>query len=99
MLFLIMCSWILVVSSVDILRVLGLPFLAVIGVTTFSSMWMSFGVSLHSSIGLNPVSMLSWIFSDSLLLASAISIKILSFFGGIISLSSGRYKGIVHSIL
>lgn len=94
-----MCSWILVVSSVDILSARGHPFLAVIGVIIFSSMWMSFGVSLHSSMGRNPVSMLSWIFTDSFLLASAMSINILSRFGGMISLSSARYSGIVHSIL
>jgi len=54
-----MCSWIRVVSSVDIFRVLGAPFFAVIGVTVLSSICTSHVLSLHSSIGLSPVSMLN----------------------------------------
>jgi len=58
-----------VVSSVDIFSVLGAPLFAVIGVMVLSSVCISLVLSLHSSIGLSPVSMLSWIFIPSVLRA------------------------------
>ena len=52
-----------------------------------------------TSIGLAPVSALTWSFSDSSLDAEEISMSIFSFVGGWMLVSSGIYDGISHIIL
>jgi len=81
-----------------IFKVLGFPFFAVVGVMSLWSRSMSFTLRLHSSIGLNPhslliVSFVARVFPDAEIIISSFSfVGILMFFG------SGLYFGICHFI-
>jgi len=77
-------------------RVLGLPLLAVVGFTVLCSRSRSLTLSLVSSTGLNPVSMLSVNFIPSSSPASAMSICIFSLVGNAMFLAGSRYRGKVH---
>ena len=93
-----MYSWIFSVRLWDIGMVLGLPLLAVVGLTVLCSRSMSFVLSLVSSTGLSPVSMLSCSFIERRFPAFAISICIFSLVGSAMFLASSLYMGIFHCI-
>ena len=85
-----MCVWMLTVSCVDIGSVRALPLFAVSGLTVLWSKSMSLVFSLHSSTGLNPVSILMDSFRDSSLLALAMSMSSFSLVGSAMFCSSWR---------
>ncbi len=93
-----MRSCILVVRLADIDTTLGFPFLAVVGFTVLWSRSMSLTLSLHSSTGLKPVSMLICSLMLSLFGACAISIISFSLVGSVMRLASWRYFGRFHWI-
>jgi len=94
-----MCSWSFCVKLADIGIVRGFPLLAVVGFTVLCSMSMSFTFSLHSSMGLNPVSMLRVNFVANSFPAVAMIIIIFSLVASAMFLASSRYFGISHFML
>jgi len=76
--------------------VLALPFLAVVGFTVLWSRSKSLALSLVSSTGLSPVSMLSCSFMDRSFPALAMSICSFSLVGSAMFRASGVYFGISH---
>jgi len=95
-LFLIMCSVSNVVRVLDILRVRGFPFFAVVGYINRWVKSMSFTFRLHSSTGLSPVSRLSCSFADMVLPALAIIICSFSCVGIFIILACFGYDGVLN---
>ena len=80
-------------------KVLGLPFFAVVGVMSLWSRSMSFTFRLHSSMGLNPVSLLIVSFVARVFPDAEIIICNFSEVGILMCFGSGLYFGICHFIL
>ena len=84
-----MCVCIMVCKLLLIFRVLGAPNFAVFGYISLCSRSMSLTLRLHSSTGLNPVSMLIVSCVASVLDAFAMNISSFSFVGILMGLLSG----------
>ena len=76
----------------------GFPFLAVFEWISFCSRSMSLTCSWHSSMGLNPHSLLMDSFMDITFPALAIIISSFSLVGILMVLASGLYSGMFHCI-
>ena len=98
-LFVLMWFCIVACRLLLIFNLLGAPCLAVVGYMVLCSKSTSLTFRLHSSIGLNPVSLLSVSFIEFIFPALEHSISICAFDGILIVFGFCLYSGFCHCIL